>query len=127
MEDITNFGSNSQIKLASVMYVENKFFNIVPTISSISRTVLEKFYAHGSPDEIFREDLLSAKTGLEVVFEKLLLHALDTSHLIDESNHQEILDTVGDTKNEVEFMICEINDAIMYLEEASAKSKKSSE
>jgi len=92
-----------------------------------SRTVLEKFYAHGSPDEIFREDLLSAKTGLEVVFEKLLLHALDTSHLIDESNHQEILDTVGDTKNEVEFMICEINDAIMYLEEASAKSKKSSE
>ena len=109
------------------MYVENKFFNIAPTISSISRTVLEKFYAHGSPDEIFREDLLSAKTGLEVVFEKLLLHALDTSHLIDESNHQEILDTVGDTKNEVEFMICEINDAIMYLEEASAKSKKSSE
>ena len=105
----------------------NKFFNIVRTISFISRTVLEKFYAHGSPDEIFREDLLSAKTGLEVVFEKLLLHALDTSHLIDESNHQEILDTVGDTKNVVEFMICEINDAIMYLEEASAKSKKSSE
>ena len=117
---------NCQIKVASVMCSINGF-NIVPIISTNSRTVLEKFYAHGSPDEIFREDLLSAKTGLEVVFEKLLLHALDTSHLIDESNHQEILDTVGDTKNEVEFMICEINDAIMYLEEASAKSKKSSE
>ena len=102
-------------------------FNIVPIIiSTNSRTVLEQFYAHGNPDEIFREDLLSAKTGLEVVFEKLLLHALDTSHLIAESNHQEILDTVGDTKNEVEFMICEINDAILYINDAkSAKSKKS--
>ena len=61
-----------------------RFFIIyeqVIEIGYLRREVLEKFYAHGQPSPIFLEDLLKAKAGLHVVFEKLLLHALGSIYL----------------------------------------------
>ena len=51
------------------------------------------------------------------IFDKLKL--LDSSHLYDVSKHEELNNTVSDTKDEVEFMISEINDAIKYIAEAA--------
>ena len=66
------------------------------------------------------------KIGLEFVFEKLLLHALDTSHLYDVSKHEVILNSVSDIKDEVEFMIAEIRDAIKYISEFTSTNQVSS-
>ena len=41
-----------------------------------SKTLLQTFYSYERPSEDFREDLLKCRAGLQVVFEKLLIHAL---------------------------------------------------
>ena len=49
---------------------------------------------------------------------------LDSSDFFDEAKHQEMNDLIGDLKDEVEFMISELRDAIDYIDEAKEKSSQ---
>ena len=49
---------------------------------------------------------------------------LDSSDFFDEVKHQEMNDLIGDLKDEVEFMISELRDAVDYIEEAKEKSSQ---
>ena len=49
---------------------------------------------------------------------------LDSSDFFDEAKHQEMNDLIGDLKDEVEFMISELRDAVDYIDEAKEKSSQ---
>ena len=49
---------------------------------------------------------------------------LDSSDFFDEVKHQEMNDLIGDLKDEVEFMISELRDAVDYIDEAKEKSSQ---